>query len=70
MKIARLPKNKFTVIDETIAKFDDMRICFFCKHICIISAVACQCDNQKVSCLKHHKLMCNCIIHKKMMLGK
>jgi hypothetical protein len=52
------------------SEFDDMRQCFGCKAICVFSAVACECDKSRVSCMRHFPTMCKCPAHKKFMLGK
>lgn len=52
------------------ANYDDMRCCCMCKHICIFSAVACECDKTKVSCTRHFNLMCRCPKDKKFLLGE
>lgn len=56
----KLPDNKFNKIDREAADFDDMRQCHVCKHICVFSAVACECDKAAVSCIRHYNLLCKC----------
>jgi len=68
-KTIKLPPNDFATIDDQAAAFDDMRICYVCKQICVFSAVACECDNHKVSCMRHSTMMCKCSMTKKFLLG-
>ena len=55
-----LPKNNFQCIDKYSSDYDDLRSCWICKHICLLTAVACQCDRQKVSCVRHGRSHCRC----------
>lgn len=58
--IIRLPKNRLDQLDEESADYDDKRLCHACKHVCFFSAVACECSQSKVSCLRHSHYMCRC----------
>ena len=58
--IVRMPANNFQVIDKSAMDYDDRRICCVCKCICVFSAVACECNNSRVSCLRHEAFMCKC----------
>lgn len=55
-----LPVNRLDQLDEKSASYDDKRLCHACKHICFFSAVACECSQSKVSCLRHSHYMCRC----------
>jgi hypothetical protein len=55
-----LPKNRLDQLDENSANYDDKRLCHACKHVCFFSAVACECSQSKVSCLRHSHYMCRC----------
>ena len=55
-----LPPNRLDQLDEESADYDDKRLCHACKHICFFSAVACECSQSKVSCLRHSHYMCRC----------
>jgi len=55
-----LPKNRLDRLDEASADYDDKRQCFTCKYICFFSAVACECSQSRVSCLRHSHLLCQC----------
>mmetsp|Transcript_19738 Transcript_19738/g.30443 ORF Transcript_19738/g.30443 Transcript_19738/m.30443 type:complete len:768 (-) Transcript_19738:107-2410(-) len=55
-----LPRNRLDQLDEESADYDDKRLCHACKHICFFSAVACECSQTKVSCLRHSHYMCRC----------
>jgi len=63
-----LPKNKLDQLDDESADYDDKRLCHSCKHVCFFSAVACECSQSKVSCLRHSHYMCRCPIGKKYLL--
>ena len=58
--IVRMPVNNFQVIDKAAMDYDDRRVCCVCKCICVFSAVACECNNSRVSCLRHEAFMCKC----------
>lgn len=60
-----LPKNRVDQLDESSAAYDDKRLCHACKHVCFFSAVACECSQSKVSCLRHAHFMCRCPPEKK-----
>ena len=64
-----LPNNNFDSIDDQAAAFDDMRQCYGCKAICVFSAVACECDQTRVACMRHFPTMCKCPAQRKFMLG-
>ena len=55
-----LPPNRLDQLDERSASYDDKRLCHACKHVCFFSAVACECSQTKVSCLRHSHFMCRC----------
>jgi C5HC2 zinc finger len=58
--LIELPKNRLDQLDEESAHYDDKRLCHACKHVCFFSAVACECSQSKVSCLRHSHYMCRC----------
>lgn len=60
-----LPKNVLDQLDEVSASYDDKRLCHACKHVCFFSAVACECSQSKVSCLRHSHYMCRCPTQRK-----
>jgi histone demethylase JARID1 len=64
-----LPPNNFEVIDEKSSTYDEMRCCCVCNHVCIFSAIACECDKEKIACIRHHNLMCKCPKIKKYLLS-
>lgn len=64
-KAITLPPNRLDQLDERSAAYDDKRLCHACKHICFFSAVACECSQSKVSCLRHSHYMCRCPPKKK-----
>ncbi len=47
-----------------------MRLCCICRQTCVFTAVACECDKNRVSCVRHYNFMCRCAKDKKFMLGK
>lgn len=69
LSTVRLPSNSFTLIDKNAADYDDLRTCAVCKHVCIFSAIVCECDKVKVSCIRHYNSMCKCNKDKKYLLN-
>lgn len=67
-KEVELPPNRLDQLDEESADYDDKRLCHSCKHICFFSAVACECSESKVSCLRHSHYMCRCTVKRKYLL--
>lgn len=63
--VIALPRNSLDQLDEKSASYDDRRLCHACKHVCFSSAVACQCSQSKVSCLRHSHYMCRCPTERK-----
>ena len=47
-------------IDAVAFEEDDTRICAVCKHTCFLSAVACNCSQTQVCCLRHISYNCEC----------
>jgi histone demethylase JARID1 len=60
-----LPRNRLDQLDAESADYDDKRLCHACKHVCFFSAVACECSQSKVSCLRHSHYMCRCPTERK-----
>jgi len=60
-----LPQNRLDQLDTESADYDDKRLCHACKHVCFFSAVACECSQSKVSCLRHSHYMCRCPTERK-----
>jgi histone demethylase JARID1 len=60
-----LPPNGLDQLDAKSANYDDKRTCHACKHVCFFSAVACECSQSKVSCLRHSHYMCRCATDRK-----
>ena len=54
------PKNNTDVIDAAACDYDDKRICAVCRHTCFLSAVACNCSQTTVCCLRHVNYLCKC----------
>lgn len=63
-----LPANVLDKLDEKSANYDDRRLCHACKHVCFFSAVACECSQSKVSCLRHSHYMCRCPTDRKYLM--
>lgn len=63
-----LPRNRLDQLDEESADYDDKRLCHACKHVCFFSAVACECSQTKVSCLRHSHYMCRCTPERKYLM--
>ena len=52
--------NDFKIIDQKAVDYDDQRMCALCKHVCVFSAIACECSASAVSCIRHFHLLCKC----------
>ena len=59
--LIHLPENRMDLLDKESANYDDLRLCHACKHVCFLSAVACECSPSRVSCLRHSYYMCRCV---------
>lgn len=60
-KIVHPPKNKTDQgIDAVATDYDDKRVCLVCRHTCYLSAVACNCSQTQVACLRHPSFLCKC----------
>ena len=68
-KLIKMPPNNFQNMDELSANYDDLRSCHACKHICLLTAVACECDRNIVSCTRHFTVTCKCATTSRYMLG-
>ena len=66
--LCTLPRNSFKTITAKCDSYDDMRTCHICNHYCIFTAVACECDQSRVACIRHHHMLCKCPNTKKFML--
>jgi JmjC domain, hydroxylase/C5HC2 zinc finger len=66
--LINLPANRLDQLDEVSADYDDKRLCHACKHVCFFSAVACECSQSKVSCLRHSHYMCRCTKNRRYLL--
>ena len=58
--LINLPPNRTDIIDNESSDYDDKRVCCVCQHTCFLSAVACNCSQSQVACLRHHQYMCRC----------
>lgn len=67
-RVAKLPANNFSVIDDKAIEYDDLRLCCICKQVCVLSAIGCECDGKRVCCLGHFNHMCRCPTDKKFLL--
>jgi len=54
------PRNNVDVIDAAACDYDDKRVCSVCQHTCFLSAVACNCSQTTVCCLRHVTYLCKC----------
>lgn len=66
--LIQLPPNYLEQLDEYSAEYDDKRLCHACKHVCFNSAIACECSQSKVSCLRHSHYMCRCPIERRYLM--
>jgi len=64
----RLQLNNLAFVDMEGLEYDEKRVCFACKDICFITAVACECSQELVSCLRHYHRMCKCHLEKRFVL--
>ena len=55
-----IPPNVCKKIDATASDYDDKRVCSVCRHTCFLSAVACNCSQTNISCLRHVSYLCKC----------
>lgn len=70
---ANIPMNNFISITRKDLDYDELKTCTFCKYVCVFTAVACQCNTKKVSCVRHFRDMCKqnkCSVEKRFMLCK
>jgi [histone H3]-trimethyl-L-lysine4 demethylase len=59
-------KGKEHVPFETLA--DDERQCEICQTTLFLSAVACKCNEKRMTCLRHFRHLCKCDASKKILL--
>ncbi|KAJ1450474.1 JmjC domain, hydroxylase-domain-containing protein [Pelagophyceae sp. CCMP2097] len=59
-RVIQAPPNDVRRIDTEACDYDDKRVCTICRHTCFLSAVACNCSQQAVVCLRHVKYLCQC----------
>ncbi len=57
---SKLLPNNLTEMDEASLDYDEKRVCYSCRHVCFLSAVACECDGFKVACLREASGLCKC----------
>jgi histone demethylase JARID1 len=67
-RVAQLPPNDFSIIDDKAIEYDDLRLCCICKQVCVLSAIGCECDSKRVGCLGHFGHMCKCPNDRKFLL--
>eukprot|EP01038_Epipyxis_sp_PR26KG_P007815 gene7815-10617_t len=67
-EISKLPPNTFDSMTKQVLDYDDHRCCIACKHVCLFSAVGCECNQSAVACIRHDHLLCKCSKNKKFML--
>uniref|UniRef100_A0A7S2SRM7 JmjC domain-containing protein n=1 Tax=Rhizochromulina marina TaxID=1034831 RepID=A0A7S2SRM7_9STRA len=60
--LAQLPSEgrASSEISDTLAQYDDNRICSVCQHTCFLSAVCCNCSEMATSCLRCCDFLCGC----------
>ncbi|ETM50315.1 hypothetical protein F442_05840 [Phytophthora nicotianae P10297] len=56
------------MLDERSMEVDDVRQCFRCKHNVFFSGVICSCNPSRLSCLRHTKEMCGCLMENRTLL--
>jgi histone demethylase JARID1 len=57
---SKLLPNNLKEMDDASLDYDEKRVCLSCKHVCFLSAVACECSESKVVCLREVPLLCKC----------
>jgi len=58
--VVKPPPNDLRTVDAEAADYDDKRVCSVCRHTCFLSAVACNCSQTDVACLRHVSYLCKC----------
>lgn len=66
--VVSVPRNSVEAIDDAASDYDDKRVCVVCRHTCFSSAVACNCSQTKVVCLRHWNYICKCPHHNKYLI--
>lgn len=64
-----LPSISYDCIDEKACEYDEMRCCSQCNYVCVLSAIACECNHTKVCCPRHVSQFCKCPMDKKYLLS-
>lgn len=63
-----LPSLRFDKIDLFAVEYDELRSCTLCNHVCVLSAVACECNDTRVACIRHYAGLCKCSVRQKYMM--
>ena len=66
---SKLLANNLSQMDNNSLDYDEKRVCFNCRHICFMSAVACECNAYNVSCLREAAVLCDCKMQKRYLLA-
>lgn len=65
----KLPPNRLAFVDGASLDYDEKRVCLRCRHVCFLSAVACECDALNVTCLKDVAALCGCGMERRYLLA-
>jgi hypothetical protein len=63
-----VPRMNYRKMDTREMEYDDKRMCWHCKCVCVLSVVACECSPKAVSCLRHFTEMCKCGVSSKYLI--
>lgn len=66
---SKLLPNNLCRMDNSSLDYDEKRVCFNCRHICFMSAVACECNKFNVACLREAIALCNCKMQKRYLMA-
>lgn len=65
----KLPANQLAYMDDQSLDYDEKRACLSCRHVCFLSAVACECDALQVACLREAARLCGCRMERRFLLA-
>ena len=65
----KLLPNNLKEMDDASLDYDEKRACLSCKHVCFLSAVACECSEFKVACLREVALLCDCNMEERYLMA-
>lgn len=66
---SKLLPNDLRYMDNVSLDYDEKRVCLSCRHVCFLSAVACECNGFKVSCLREVAALCDCKMNQRYIMA-